>query len=186
MTGQIDDQCKYDGREFSVAGIEGRGLFNPAALGMSTVPLHTACWRGFYCLYQIEDGRLYLEELTLRTHEDRYVPIDGVLPAPDEYGRYIYRALRHPVDFSGKLLLAAGFIEELYVHMGFQGPSSYETVIELTLEQGLVTASRDRSEEMAAVRQAFKAGGQSGITDIAEWIAKSFERGIPPPEPPKE
>lgn len=180
MTGQVDDLCSYEGRDFSIAGYQGDGLFDPAELGMQTVPLTTACWRGYYCRYLIEDNRLYLDKLTLRTEGDRYLPIGGVMPVRDKYGDRSYRALRHPVDFSGRLLLAAGFIQELYVHMGFQSPTSYETVIQLALEHGLVIDAHDHSAEMAALRQAYKESGEEGGTSIVEWIEKSFEREIPP------
>ncbi|MEM4721362.1 MAG: hypothetical protein QXT73_04810 [Candidatus Methanomethylicaceae archaeon] len=40
------------------------------------------------------------------------------------------------VPFIGKLRLAKDFIQELYVHMGFQKPSAYQTVLDLLFEEG--------------------------------------------------
>ncbi len=53
MTGQIHDRILYQGREYSLVGVNGTGLYNPADTGMQTMMLHTACYRGFYCVYPV-------------------------------------------------------------------------------------------------------------------------------------
>ena len=149
---------------------------------MLPVPVSSACWRGFVCRYEVAGGRLLLDELSLREHEGRYVPLNGITPKEDHFGAYVYRGLSLPVNFTGRLLLASGFIQELYVHMGFQSPTSYETVLELSFEDGALAGVTDRSADMAAIREAYGQSEESSYSSIVEWITRRFERSIPPEE----
>jgi hypothetical protein len=66
------------------------------------------------------------------------------------------------VQFSGKIRLANGFIQEFYIHMGYQKPTSFKTVLDITLKDGRVVEIKDRSEEMEKKRGAFKKAYESG------------------------
>ena len=65
---------------------------------------------------------------------------------------WTYDGLREPIRFSGGLLLGEGFIEKLYVHMGFHPAWKYKTVREVIFEEGRVTEDLDRSREMKDLR----------------------------------
>jgi hypothetical protein len=65
-----------------------------------------------------------------------------------------YEDLNLPLDYTGSLLIADGFIQDLYVHRGFQSAWKFETVIELVFDAGRFIEAVDRSERMAAVRRA--------------------------------
>lgn len=58
------------------------------------------------------------------------------------------------MDFTGGILVADGFIHNLYVHMGFQPAWKYETVFELTFSQGTLLDTTDVSRQMAGLRDA--------------------------------
>lgn len=56
------------------------------------------------------------------------------------------------MQFSGGLLIAKDFIEDLYVHMGFHKPWKYLTVVEFQFDAGVLLSTQDRSVEIAAIR----------------------------------
>ena len=59
-------------------------------------------------------------------------------------------------SFTGKLRIARGFIDKLYIHMGFPKPSAFKTVLDLTFEDGKLKEKKDRSREMKKKRGTFK------------------------------
>jgi hypothetical protein len=147
MTGQIHDRVIYEGIEYDLISVNGEGLFEPSTYGMFPKMLHTACWRGFYCTYTIEQLDLFLTSLTIRTNDEQYPPIDGKSPSDDGYRTMRYINLRLPMLFRGKLLLGADFIRERYVHMGFQAPEAYQKVVEATFLAGKLISMQDCSTD---------------------------------------
>lgn len=105
MTAQIEDVFQVDGREYSLLGLKGKGLFNADDYGFFPESPHTACWRGYYCEYDVVDGRLLLTELTIRDALDRYPPIGGVEATPDTNGchgrpeQVTYESLPQRIDW---------------------------------------------------------------------------------------
>jgi hypothetical protein len=84
------------------------------------------------------------------------------------------------------LLLARGFIDNLYVHMGFHSAWKYEAVVELVFDTGVLTGEFDRSRQMAELRREItgaKAADESGPImtrdDIAKFVEQSFDRKYP-------
>src|SRR5687767_8065482 len=53
MTAQFCDQMEYRGKQFSIAGKNGTGLFEPTQHGLNPVWRCSACWRGFVCSYAL-------------------------------------------------------------------------------------------------------------------------------------
>ncbi len=98
--------------------------------------LSSANWRGFHASYKLAGGRLLHRELSLREKHGRYVPIDDVQPELSLYeGRAssgTYYNLSMPVPFTGKIRLVKDFIGTLYIHMGFQKPTAFKTVLDMT------------------------------------------------------
>ena len=130
MTGQISDSFLYDGDEYYLVGIDGDDFFGPLFFGIETIPASTACWRGFQAFYRIDGEYLVLQDLNISMKEEK--EINGKKPTKGEsYFKYQFRDLNIKIKFTGTLLIARDFIEEMYIHMGFQRPMSYETVIEL-------------------------------------------------------
>lgn len=155
MTSQISDTFLYKRKEFDLIGHEGGELFSPKEIGMEPEMITTACWRGYFATYAIIRSKLVLQELTIHERNGNYPPIGGVQPEKDEY-EAIYRSLNLSVTFTGKLRLARNFIEEFYIHMGFQKPSAYKTVLDFAIENGKVVDMKDRSAELEAMRGDFK------------------------------
>jgi hypothetical protein len=161
VTAQISDTFIYNGDEYALIGMKGGDFVSPEQFGMEPEMLHTACYRGFYATYELTKDSLYLRELTLREKNGRYVPIGDTQPEQEQY-QATYHNLSVAVLFTGKIRLAKDFIQELYVHMGFQKPTAFKTVLDVTLQDGKVVAILDRSAEMEQKRGAFKKHYESG------------------------
>ena len=170
MTAQIHDKILIDGKKFSIVGITGGELFTPHALGILTIPTITSCWRGYVCEYKISQGRLVLDELQLsfgsyegagkeQLGAQTSPPINGVHPKPSDKKKYpslgsLYENLNLEIRLTGSILAGDGFIQKLYVHMGFQPAWKYENVLELLFEDGKFQTMRDVSKEMEKIRDA--------------------------------
>ena len=164
MTVQINDLFLYRGGEYAVAGISEGELLNVYNLGLNPAPATTACWRGFQAFFPLAESRLILEALHVNIiregegYDRESGPvINGVAPFCPEEGQgffnNLYEGLHFPVSYSGGLLIASGFIQDLYVHMGFHPAWKYETVMELIFEKGILKTAFDRSEPMAVIRK---------------------------------
>jgi hypothetical protein len=171
MTAQIPDKFIYKGQVYELVGIKGDGLVEPQQFCMLPEMIHTACYRGFYATYELTESTLFLHELTLREKNGNYLPIGGVEAEQEEY-QATYHNLNVIVPFNGKIRLAKDFIEELYIHMGYQKPTAFRTVLDITLQEGTVVAVNDRSKEMQQKRGAFKRRYEAG--EMIEEIEEAF------------
>lgn len=185
MTGQITDQVFYEDERYSITGIKGGELSTPMDFGMVPTMMSTACYRGFYNEYTVMDGKLLLTKMTVRVMNDQYLPIQGIRGEHDKWSGRIYSGLRVPTDFTGSLLIGSGFIQSMYVHMGFQKATSYEKVVHLVLDKGEVRSAVDYSEKMAQLREDIRqraevarlTGKQPDPSDydtIGKWINQMF------------
>ena len=136
MTAQIPDLFLYNEVEYNLAGISEGTLFEPSLLGLEPVANCTACWRGYRAVFSLVDAHLVLGSLdvTLCEPEGHFVrkegpTIHGVPPTGPVEQRDLfnnhYVDLDYPLDYTGGLLLARGFLHELYVHMGFHPAWKY-------------------------------------------------------------
>lgn len=161
MTAQAADSVLYDDRQFSMCAFKGDSLFVPLEYQLKPVGHSTACYRGFQCTYRIDKKQLTLHNLTLSTMHDNYPPLNGVevtkLEGHRACGKHQYQGVNLLVEFSGSMLLGDGFLREWYVHMGFQKPYTYETVLEFVFKDGKLQSMADYSEEMAEIREKIKA-----------------------------
>jgi hypothetical protein len=187
VTAQAPDTIRVDGTEWAVVGIDGQGLFDPAAWGLQPIPLSTAEWRGFVARYVVEDDRLRLAHLSIGLAGDAAAAaidrLPGVLTSTGDRARWSIDFDRFDVPFTGTLLLGQGFIQDLYVHMGFHPAWKWERVIRLQLKDGLVTASTDESARMAIERERRKGerldpGPDADPATVGRWIRDAFDRSI--------
>jgi hypothetical protein len=184
MTAQINDRFRYFGEPFELVGIKGQGLFDPAEHGIRCTMMHTACWRGFIAGYAVEEGELRLVELEMQLDElgpgSEPPKVYRVAPrGVSEHGRADY-TLQARVPFSGGLLLAQDFVQELYVHMGFHPAWKYRRVHELSFEDGKLVREADRSKAMAGIRARIAARplgpGGTDEDELKKWIEQCFDR----------
>jgi len=187
VTAQAPDMILVDGTEWAVVGIDGRGLFDPAAWGLEPVPLSTAEWRGFVARYAVADGRLRLVHLSIGLAGDEaraaLESLPGVVRSTAQGARWSLDFDGFDVPFTGTLLLGQGFIRDLYVHMGFHPAWKWERVLRLELADGLVTASTDESARMARERNGRRGkplgpGRDADRGTVGRWISDAFDRSI--------
>jgi hypothetical protein len=194
MTAQINDGFRYQGAEYSVAGISDGPLLDPAWFGLTPTMASTACHRGYRAVYALSGSQLVLDALDVKlienyeTRQRQEGPaINEVRPtgpqrSHDMFNNH-YQGLDYRLDYTGGLLLAKGFIRELYVHMGFHPAWKYEDVVELVFEGGFLTAESDRSEKMADIRRVILESRKSGKPDrtpneeeIRAFVEDAFDR----------
>jgi hypothetical protein len=195
MTAQIMDRVAYGAREHVLAGINGVGMFDPKAHGLSPVMISTACYRGWYARYTIRADQLLLTQLNIGVDGDeelafqgraarRYTvrgqeEIDGKWVDADlDPGDRVIDGLELAVPFTGSMLIGADFIHEHYVHMGFRPAWTFETVHELELDRGVLTRTTNCSEKLAAVRARIghSLDQPASREDLARWIAACFSQ----------
>lgn len=177
MTAQISDKFIYEGDQYSLIGMKGGDLASPKQFGMESRMIHTACCRGFYASYALTEESLYLREFALKERNGNYLPIDGIVP---ENGHHpaTYHGLNLVVPFTGKIRLAKDLIKELYIHMGYQKPTAFKTVLDITLTEGRVVEIKDRSQEMEEKRGAFKKRYDSGDLILTTEEAFSLDMDL--------
>ena len=191
MTAQASDTMQWSGARWSLVG--GGPLFDPTAYGLEPFMLHTGNWRGYQCRYAVHDGRLVLDHLEIglngsqlaEAQAGRGPAIAGKVPVgqPDRPNgiAFTYPDLELPIAYSGKLLIADGFIQDLYVHMGYHPAWKFERVTELHFVDGAFERAVDVSELYAKMR------ANAGPADlprnrnpkgnrISRWFASVFDR----------
>ncbi len=192
MTAQIDDVFTYQNNAYSVAGVSDGHLFLPSDFGMSPVGTCTACWRGYKTEYALKGSQLIVDDFYVELHPDpdsyeyKEGPvINGQKPTriTDDIFNNHYEGLELPVDYRGGLLLATDFVEDLYVHMGYQPAWKYRSVLELIFEEGILRDEFDRSEKMAMFRERMREESQESQSNdgaeagkIPEFIRQAFDR----------
>ncbi len=195
MTAQINDTFRHGDRDYSVAGISEGELFDPALLDLKPAGTCSACWRGYQAVFALSGSHLVLDTLhvnLLKAKEKGYEPevgpiINSVKPSGSrdkhDWFNNHYEGLDYHLEYTGGLLLADGFIEELYVHMGFHPAWKYESVIELIFDSGILKQEFDRSEQMAEFRQRFLKERSEADPDrmptkeeIARFVERAFDR----------
>lgn len=182
MTAQMPDSFLLQDKKFIIAGVNGGELFHPLDHDMKPLPRITSCWRGYVCTYKAKENKMLLDMLQVNLgHEGP--AIREVRPVFSSQGMFdnIYKGLELPMDFTGGILAADGFIRELYVHMGFHPAWKYETVFELSFSQGNVLEIRDVSREMAELRDKMRRnplqpGRDAPGQEVEAWIASTFRR----------
>ena len=179
MTAQIPESIIYEGEEFSLVGVKGKGLYIPEDFGIEPHFRSTACWRGYVMRYSFNNGQLILDRILINTNNP--LKINEIEPQNlKEIGSfdYCYENINFKTDFTGTLLLAKDFIQEMYVHMGFQRPMAFRTVVEIQIENGNITEVRDLSRKMEEERERdIYKGAQpqsNSNEDIEKWIKKTF------------
>lgn len=182
MTAQIQDKVKYQDDLFAIVGLKGESLPAPQDFGMTPIPISTTCYRGYYAGYALINEHLCLTSLTLKEQTNTYTPIDNQAGQWDtNTSSRSYHGLSLPTTFSGRLLLGRGFINSMYIHMGFQKPVAYQQVIELWLHHGQLIDYFDLSKKVAQQRKIYYQKHPMGIPhrslnadDIAQWVTHMF------------
>lgn len=176
MTAQIPDFVWLEGRQYRLAGVSGRGLFDPQDVGLRPAATSTANVRGFHCTYAVEDSRLVLQTVYIGLAE----PMELFGRQPERGGvtefapnSWAFKDLAHPIPFSGGLLVGDGLTGRPSRHLGTSPPWSYETLLELELDDGRLTAVTDHSASASRFRSTVEGIG------LAPSLRRIVNRGAP-------
>lgn len=177
MTAQVEDCYKHRRKRYSLVAILGDIGFDPKDYGVIPVGRCTACWRGYWCEYNVTSKGLFLQNLYINTEDNKYPPIKGVNVSDIEYddcislsfkdgeviktpsktekhmGHREYKNLNIPIRFTGKVLLGSDFIRDYYIHMGFQRSWAYKELIEFEFKDGKLINRTDHSSTAAKLRE---------------------------------
>ena len=186
MTGQITNRFKYEGEFYELVAYHGESLYTAEDFGIIPQMASTACWRGYQTFYDCVDGELILDSLHVRT-EDK-IAINGVVPIKNEeldedswtFFNTIYENLSLKTKFTGSILLGKDFIREMYVHMGFQSPESFKTVIDIEVSNGDIIKITNMSARMEERRRLGLEKPSSPSThedkDVGDWVKDRFSQ----------
>jgi hypothetical protein len=107
--------------------------------------------------YKIENNEFRLDWMFVNTDLSTLPPINEIEAKKfsEEYSMFShkYEELNIKTNFTGKFLIGKGFIRDMYVHMGFQKPITYEKILEVFVEEGSITEIKDRSIENEKMRK---------------------------------
>jgi hypothetical protein len=160
LTAQIPDKLAAGEKTYDILAAQGTGLFDPAAYGMKPEMIHTACYRGYYCSYGLQEDQLFLQSLTIRSANGEHPPLQGKAPTREpRLPAAVYHDIALPIKFSGSLTLGSEFDSNRYIHMGFQNPSAYGVVVEAVFEHGRLTFWNTISDRFSAQAQDHKGSG---------------------------
>jgi len=198
MTAQEPDRFYYKDQRLDLVGFKGNELPIPGDYGVGTYSTSTNCWRGYIMRYKIIENQLILDGFWCNADEGDIPEINGVKPIkmpevkPDSITtsedwmsfmfKYEYKNLNKRIQFNGSLWLAKDFIDSEYVHMGFQSPTAYRTVLKFDFEDGIIVNVEDKSKaaeksrEKGECKEAQPRSMASG--DLEEWIIKRFSLDI--------
>ncbi|MFW9876115.1 MAG: hypothetical protein ACFFG0_23680 [Candidatus Thorarchaeota archaeon] len=177
MTAQIPDEFVLNNEKFSLIGLNGQGLFKPEDFGIIPYFTCTACWRGYVMRYVFTEDELILDGMSVNV--DNPPKINGVEPEKEgNLFKYYYKNLNLKTKFTGKVLLAKDFIQSMYVHMGFQRPIAFETVVEIDIKSGEIISLRDLSKKVEELRDRNPNKGaqpsSNSHKDTEKWVKDKF------------
>lgn len=191
MTAQVSESFLYQNSSFHLAAYSNGELFCPEQYGYRPVMASTACRRGYNCEYKVENGQLLLNQLYINV-EDSDLPslhqlppdLNGSVASVSEHsfiGKWLFKDVELPLDYTGGLIIGQGFIQSLYVHMGFHPAWKYETVHELVFESGKLILESDLSSRMVEIREKIEKtplGESEALSreQIESWIEECFRR----------
>lgn len=161
MTAQIGDRFKFEGTEYSIVAISKPLGFDPTEYGITPESVSTACWKGFWCIYNITESGIFLEDLYINSKDGCYPEIGGIKPLSEKnkgehfcyMGHHLYKGLNIQVPYSGKILVGDEFIRKYYIHMGYQRAWAYKILTELIFENGVLVETNDLSQIAAELRE---------------------------------
>lgn len=202
MTAQRSDCYKYKGKEYSLVAISKALDFNPMNYGLIPSGRCTACWRGYWCDFEVKDSGLELQNLYINTKDQVYPDFQGVKVSPIEYvdctclrfvdgkaieepsktekhmGHREYKDIGLFINYTGKILVGNNFIRKYYIHMGFQRAYAYEKLIEFEFEEGKLINIVDHSRMAKKMRDELDATcsdlAHPDFDSIPKFVIDSF------------
>lgn len=187
MTVQIGDIYNYHEQEY-ICIKRNADVFNPCDYGFEPSWICSACWRGYWCEYEIKNDRILLQTLHIHDANEHYPMINGVsissmeyMPALTEtdeglipteiplyFGHETYEHLELFLPYTGKLLLGIPFSKYSY----FFHPSACKKLLCFEFDNGELKSVEDYSETAHILHKAYKKLGLREFADDAKLYKK--------------
>lgn len=165
MTAQIQDTVEYKGETYLLIDHHGKSPFDPERYGLEVTGKSSICWRGYACTYRIEKNIIQLDTLEAsvgRYEGAKYVElelprINNVEGERQESTAQVFNAkyehLHLQLPFSGTLILAKDYSENLGQPIGMETKWMFNLVLALTFKDGILKEVKDISKEMELIRK---------------------------------
>ena len=136
MTAQMRDFYRYRGEEYIYIAKTNDILFDPKVYGVNPKGFCSACWKCFWSEYDIKDNGLELNTIHIYNDDGNYPEFNGIKAAPLEYhevtrthfenGSWVtekvmtptgygfrkYVNVSIPIEYTGKILLGRGYMNQ--------------------------------------------------------------------------
>lgn len=141
----IEQQIIYMNKNYTILSAEQEFILHPSALGiLPTTRASLQC--SFSCSYQVEDYRLVLTGMELSDDKNR--------------GQHLENTSLRTI-YNGAVLLGSNLIKEYYLKDDNPACFSYQTVLELIFENGMLITTVDQSKAMLRIRKNIELGLRS-------------------------
>ncbi|MHA1213591.1 MAG: hypothetical protein ACTSSH_14180 [Candidatus Heimdallarchaeota archaeon] len=179
MTAQIPDFVIFKKQNYSLVGIRGEGFFDPKNYGLNVTAASTACYRGYTLTFNCINDEILLDEILFNARANDLVEINGIKPEKytgqlKAFFSHIYKNLQFKIGFTGELIIAREFIDEMYVHMGYQKPKSFRVVFRLIIGNDIIKEVKDLFGRM----QEKRAEKPSDESNVEKYVTEAFSREI--------
>jgi hypothetical protein len=195
MTAQMNDKFIFHRKGYALSAIEFPDKFlDIYSLGFKPTEFSTACWRGYIAAFSIYKKNLVLKDLYTNNGNDlknEAPKLNNKLPEisinenwvneeiKTKRREFTYSDINLIIPYTGSILITRDFIRGLYVHMGFQSPFKYKTVIQLTFDNGKFKSSKNISKIAKLIREnKFKVSERNYDDDeisTLKWINDCFD-----------
>ncbi|MHA7632473.1 hypothetical protein [Corallococcus sp. M7] len=181
----------FEQRPFALMSVQGTDLFDPRQEGLVPQCVSTGCYRGFDCVYRIDEKRLLLESFSiglkplerLKVKYGKGTVLRGQPPhLKEDAFLAVYAGLGWHVPFTGGLVVARDFIPGLASRAEslMRRVSSpiwmFSVVHELRFVEGQWTGSLDCSSAMETLRHRIAAEPDGDEHEVHRFLANTFRR----------
>jgi hypothetical protein len=148
----IEQKIIYQNIEYRILAAEQEFIVHPVAFGL--LPYTSASIQCSYsCLLHLKDYRLLLSRLELGTSEA--LNLGG---ARIEGYSQIHEFNEQPVYYNGTIVIGTNLVKEYYLNGSTPSIFSYQKVIELVFEKGVLVTTIDQSKAMLRIRKNLELG----------------------------
>ncbi|MDF2906665.1 MAG: hypothetical protein K0R34_1986 [Herbinix sp.] len=152
---KLEQKLDYQNIEFNILAVEQEYIVHPIALGY--IPYSSASLQcSFSSRFTIKDYRLLLCEIEVGSNEAMNF---GGARIEDNLQKHSLGEF--PVSYNGVILIGANPVKEYYMKGDSPSYFSYQTVIELVFENGVLTTTIDQSKAMLRIRKNLELGLRS-------------------------
>ncbi len=145
----------YKNTEYTILAVEQEFIIHPIALGY--LPYSSASLqRPYSSQFLIKDYQLHLSSLDIVTNEA--VNIGGTL-IEDYAQKHTFDEF--PVKYNGAILIGANVVKQYYLKEATPAYFSYQKLIELVFENGVLITTVDQSRAMLRIRKNLELGHRS-------------------------